>query len=586
MNKEINTIRGILEYSKEKFRDNVAFKIKDISGCPKQQLSADGKYREITYKDFMIDVRMLATAMIEDGCKNVAIIGKNSYYWALTYYAAVCAGLVVVPLDKGLPSDEIASCIKRSHADVLYFDPNLIGNVKEALEIESLPGLKLNTWGELPAEEAHGLGQVGCLKDALHLGRECLLEGDTRYDSVKIDPYAMAVILFTSGTSGKSKAVMLSNSNIASCVYGMTEYISFRDTDVNIAFLPFHHTFGSTGLLMMLVNGVCNVFCDGLKYVQKNIQEYGVSVFVAVPLLVENMHAKIIKQAKKEGSYEKLRKGLALSNFLRKLHIDMRRKLFRDVHEALGGRLRMIICGASAINPEVAKDFNDMGIITIQGYGLTETSPTLAAQPIGCTDYDSTGPCLCNVEGYIESPDENGVGELVVKGPNVMLGYYEDPEETAKVLKDGWFHTGDLARMDKRGYIFLKGRKKNVIVLKNGKNVFPEELEDLVAKLPYVKENVVFGEERERDLTDSTEDLTVSVIVVYDRAILSQRLPEGTAPSEEAFQEIVKADIDTINEELPVYKMMRRVHITEEDLEKTTTMKIKRYKVLDKAKNI
>ena len=582
MNKDIKTIREILEYSRENFRDNIAFRLRADAKCPPEQLSADGKYRDITYKEFLIDIRMLATALMEQGHKKIAILGKNSYEWALAYYATVCGGMVVIPLDKGLPAEEITSCLERSHADALYFDTDLAENVKTALEGGDFSGLTLKCWGKLPAECEAVFGKTEKMEEDLQYGRECLLDGSTCYANAEIDPDAMTAILFTSGTSGKSKAVMLSHRNIASCVYAMTEYIAFEQTDVNIAFLPFHHTFGNTGLLMMLANGVCNVFCDGLKYVQKNIEEYGVSVFVGVPLLVENMHAKIMKQVKKEGKYDKLRKGIALSNFLRKCHIDARRRIFKDIHNALGGKLRMIVCGASALSPAVSKDFNDMGIITIQGYGLTETSPTLAAQPIGATYYDAIGPFLCNVEGRIEDPDEDGVGELVVRGPNVMLGYYEDPEETAKVIKDGWFYTGDLARIDEKGVLYLKGRKKNVIVLKNGKNVFPEELEEIVGRLPYVKECMVYGESRERNAKAGTEDdVAVTLRLVYDKDVLKQQLAEGIEPSEEAFYEIAKADIDLLNQDLPVYKQIKRIYLTEEAMEKTTTMKIKRYKVLN-----
>lgn len=572
--REFSTIRELLENSRGKYKNNIAFRIRDTEG------NFGGVYRDITYKEFLQEIRMLATSMLEQDLKRVAIIGQNSYYWVLVYYAAVCAGITVIPLDKGLPAAEIAACLDRSGAGALYFDSGLAGTVEEALTMrEDRKPLMVSSWGKTNLERP-----VGCLKEELRYGRTCLLNGSTAFDEVSIEPDAAAIILFTSGTTSRSKAVLLSNRNITSNVFALNSYIDFYPSDVNMVFLPLHHTFGSTGLLMMLSDGMMNVFCDGLKYIQKNLVEYKVSVFVGVPLLVENMYAKVIKQVKKTGEYEKLLRAISLSNFLRRMGLDLRRRIFKSVREAFGGNLRLIVSGASALSKDVAKGFNELGIITVQGYGLTETSPVISAEKPDSAHYGSVGQTMCNVEARIASPDENGVGELVVRGPNVMLGYLDDSAETAKVMEDGWFHTGDLATIDKDGFIFIKGRQKNVIVLRNGKNVFPEELEELIGKLPYVRESLVYGQSRDSAVESDAkqalgsrsgaEDLVVSARVVFDRAVL------GEDCSYEEAMALIQKDIDAINETLPKYKRIQRLSITEEVMEKTTTMKIKRYKVL------
>jgi len=344
------------------------------------------------------------------------------------------------------------------------------------------------------------------------------------------------------------------------------------DTDVNMAFLPFHHTFGSTGVLFFLTNGATNVFCDGLKYVQKNLVEYKVSVFVCVPLLIEAMYKKILAEVEKQGKTKVIKIGTKISKFLLKIGIDIRRKLFKQVIDKLGGNLRFIISGASALDKNVAEGFNNFGILTVQGYGLTETSPVLAAENEKTMKLGSVGIPMYSVDIKIDNPDENEVGEIVAKGPNVMIGYYENEEATNNVIKvdkegNRWFHTGDLGYIDKDGFIFITGRKKNVIVLKNGKNIFPEELEALITKLPYVAENMVYGKEK-------GDDLLVSVKVVYNEEYVKEKYPNI---SEEELKDIIWKDIKAINDKLPIYKHIKNLVITKEPMIKTTTAKIKRF---------
>lgn len=412
------------------------------------------------------------------------------------------------------------------------------------------------------------------IRELVQKGEELIENGDRRFIDAEIDLDSVASIVFTSGTTALSKAVMLTQKNIISNINDMNQVERMYETDTNIAFLPFHHTFGSTGILLFLSKGVRNVFCDGLRHVQENLKEYKVSVFVCVPLLLEAMYKKIMAGIEKKGKMKIVKAGLAISNALLKVGIDIRRKLFKDIIDELGGELRFIVCGASALDKKVAKAFNDFGILTIQGYGLTEASPVLAAESINVIRYGSIGLPFPSVEIEIFEPNEEGIGEIIAKGPNIMLGYYEDEEATKEALVDGWYHTGDLGYKDKDGIIFITGRKKNVIVLKNGKNVYPEEIEVLVNNLPYVAESMVYGEEKD-------DDLMVSVKIVYNKDYVKQKYPD--VPEEE-FRSMVWQDIKQINTKLPKYKYMKKLILTDEPMVKTTTQKVKRNIEIEKMK--
>ena len=343
-------------------------------------------------------------------------------------------------------------------------------------------------------------------------------------------------------------------------------------TDTNIAFLPFHHTFGSTGMLFFLSNGTRNVFCDGLRHIQENLKEYKVTVFVCVPLLIEAMYKKIEAGIEKKGKTKLVKIAKVLCKILLKFGIDIRKKVFKEIYDELGGEIRFVISGASSLDKKVAKGFNDFGILAVQGYGLTETAPVLTAENKKVIRYGSIGYPLPGVEIKIDNPNEEGIGEIIAKGPNIMLGYYEDEKATNEVIKDGWFHTGDLAYMDKDGIIFIAGRKKNVIVLKNGKNVYPEEIEVLINNLPYVAESMVYGEEKD-------DDLLVSVKIVYNKEYVEEKYPNIT---EDELREIVWKDIKEINTKLPKYKYMKKLVLTDEPMIKTTTQKVKRQEEIKK----
>ena len=405
------------------------------------------------------------------------------------------------------------------------------------------------------------------INDIIKIGENEFLKGNREFLNLDIDNDKANIILFTSGTTALSKAVMLSQRNIASNINSMNAVEKFYDNDVNLLMLPFHHTFASTGIIIMLNNGVKNVFCDGLRHIQENMKEYKVSVFVCVPLILEAMHKKVLAGIKKQGKEQTVRRAQKLSNALLKIGIDVRRKLFKDIIDNFGGNMRFIISGAAAIDKNVAKDFNEWGILAIQGYGLTETSPVLCAENAKYIRYGSVGVPLLDIEVKIDNPDEHGVGELIAKGPNVMLGYYKNEEATKQTLIDNWYHTGDLGYIDKDGYVFITGRKKNVIVLKNGKNVFPEEIEELINKLPYVSESLVFGYPKD-------DDLIVSTKIVYNEDYVKKFLDNM---SEEDLNQKVWNDIKEINLKVPQYKHIKKFILTKEPMIKTTTAKIKRF---------
>lgn len=531
--------------------------------------AAKGKaeYESITYEQFGKDITALATGLIQRGYggKRLAIIGKNSYPWITGYFAGLTGGLVVVPLDKGLPLEEIESCLIRSRADVLLFDPEHLAYV-QALEEKKTTGVSLM----ISMDTCEGYADFQQMKQE---GAELLSGGDRSYEATEINPDVMSLILFTSGTTSVSKAVMLSHRNLASNIYALTCCEEVFPSDVNMAFLPFHHTFSSTGITFILTKGATNVFCDGLKYIAQNLKEYEVSIFICVPLIIEAIYKKIFQQAKKQGKDALLRRMMKLSSFLLKFGIDIRRKVFHSVLEQLGGKLRFVISGAAAIAPEVAKGFNDLGILTIQGYGLTETAPVLTAENAKNIRTGSVGIPMCNVKLDIHEPGEKGIGEVIAQGPNVMLGYYENQEETDKVLKDGWFFTGDLGYIDEDGFLFLCGRKKNVIVLKNGKNVYPEEMEILLNRLTYLEETMVFGWEK-------GDDYVISAKLVYKEDTVLEMFPDLKTEQGldlEKFQDMVQKDIDGINAIMPAYKHIKRLVLNDEPTVKTTTAKIKRF---------
>lgn len=549
-------IREVIKDGIEKHPNAIAFTLKN-------KIDKKVEYRDITYKEFEKEINYLGTGFLKEGLKNkrISIIGPNSYQWALSYITILFGIGVVVPLDKGLPAQEIEDSIIRSESEVIIFDKKYVDIVNE---IKNKKNTKIQSFICMQDIEDKSFKTIN---DIIKIGENEFLKGNREFLNLDIDNDKANIILFTSGTTALSKAVMLSQKNIASNINSMNAVEKFYDGDVNLLMLPFHHTFASTGIIIMLNNGVKNVFCDGLRHIQENMKEYKVSVFVCVPLILEAMHKKVLAGIKKQGKEQTVRRAQKLSNALLKIGIDVRRKLFKDIIDNFGGNMRFIISGAAAIDKNVAKDFNEWGILAIQGYGLTETSPVLCAENAKYIRYGSVGVPLLDIEVKIDNPDEHGVGELIAKGPNVMLGYYKNEEATKQTLIDNWYHTGDLGYIDKDGYVFITGRKKNIIVLKNGKNVFPEEIEELINKLPYVSESLVFGYPKD-------DDLIVSTKIVYNEDYVKKFLDNM---SEEDLNQKVWNDIKEINLKVPQYKHIKKFILTKDPMIKTTTAKIKRF---------
>ena len=570
--REHKNFRELLNYSAFQFTTDDAFIVKTGKDEKRNPI-----YRHITFQDFQNDVNWFGTGMMELGHlgKRIAIIGKNSYEWYMSYFSVLCGLGIVVPLDKGLPYEETESSLIKSKSDVLLFDKAHLDQVEMLKEAGTT-----DVTAYYSLEEISGYTSVQTI---IKKGCAAMTAGNSDFTELPIDEDAMSVLLFTSGTTSKAKAVMLSEHNILSNIYMLDRVEDIRHGDVNMAFLPYHHTFGSSGQTMMISQGTTTVFCDGLKYIQKNIKEYKVTVFVCVPLLIEAIYKRIQQAIDKQGKRADFDKGVKISSFLMKLHIDVRRRIFKDILEELGGNLRYIVSGASALDPEVARGYEAMGINVVQGYGMTEASPVIAGENPKNKAPGSIGYGMPDMEVAIADQNDEGIGEIICRGPNVMLGYYEDQEATDAVIQDGWLHTGDLASLDSAGHIVIRGRQKNVIVLKNGKNVYPEEIEDLIDALPYVTECLVSGEKRHKD--GDSKDLALTVRIVYDPKILSSSYGIDIETDDDGnitagfdkLNELVKNDIDKINDTLPTYKQLRRFELTDQPMEKTTTGKIKRY---------
>ena len=560
---KFENIKEIIYNSVKLYPENIAYTIKEKKEGDKVE------YKNITYTQLLEDINALGTALYEKGLqgKRIAIIGKNQYHWAISHLACLLGGMVSVPLDKDLQQNELEESLIRSKVDGIIFDEKLAEKINVIKENE-----KTNLKEYICMSNIENYENI---EQLLKTGKEILEAGNQEFINHEVDSKAMSILLFTSGTTCKSKAVMLSQYGIATNVYDMQIVETFLPTDVNIAFLPYHHIFGSTAMVVMLACGVKTVFPDGLRYIKQNLLEYQVSVFVGVPLLVDKMYANIEKEIEKQGKAKLIKIAVKISNLLLKFHIDIRRKIFKQIIDGLGGKMRFVIAGGAPFDSKIERKFNEFGIHIVQGYGLTETSPVISAENDKYGKYGSVGIPMKHTEVKIVDKDEKGIGEITVKGPNVMLGYYENEEATKEVLQDGWFHTGDLGYIDKDGFLFITGRKKDMIVLKNGKKVFPEELETLINRNEEIEESFVFGMP---DKIDKSK-IKVAVKVVYNKEIVKEKY--GDISEEDLFP-IIWNKIKEVNKTLPRYKYITHMILTDEPLIKTTTHKTKRNEELKK----
>ena len=525
----------------------------------------DSNVIKVTYSKFKKDIDRLGTALLDLGLKDkrIIVIAPNRYEWCVSYLAITTGNMVVVPLDKSLPENELIDSVIRSEADAVIFDQKYIDTFQKIRE-ENTSNLK--TYICMDLEESSD--DIFSYKELLNKGKELIANGDYSHINCEIDNNKMSVMLFTSGTTSIAKIVMLSHHNICSNIYSLGCMAKVTDKDTFLSFLPLHHTYESTTTFLYgLYCGITIAFCDGLRYIVDNLKEYKITGFVCVPLLLETMYKKILQGIEKQGKTKLFNNMIKISNFLLRFKIDIRRILFKSVLDQLGGHLRVVVYGAAPIDKNTVIGLSNLGINMLNGYGLTETSPVLSAENDKYKRVGSVAFPMPGMKIKIDNPDENGIGEICAKGPCVMLGYYKNEEATREALKDGWFHTGDLGYYDKDGYLFISGRKKNVIVLKNGKNIFPEEIEILISKLPYVAENIVYARPK-------AEDIIVAAKIVYNKDIMQEMFPEA---SEKEYHDIIWKDIKAINQTIPTYKYIKHLIVTDEPMIKTTTQKIKRH---------
>lgn len=551
----ITDLKNMMDTSAVLYADTNAFLVKDTPG---------GTYRPIKFSQMKKDLDGLGTALMDLGLtgKNIAVIGENRYEWIVTYLAVVNGTGVIVPLDRELPATEIHNLITRAEVSAVVYSSKVERTVMEAVQgIESIEYL-------IGMDRLDHQGTELSLKQLILAGEKLLMEEKRFFVDAKIDPEAMCAILFTSGTTGMAKGVMLSHKNITANVYNMSQYVNVSQF-TGLSVLPMHHTYELTcHVFTSMYQGCCVAICEGLKYIVKNMAESKASVMLGVPLIFENMHKKVWKKAEASGKADKMRTAVQLSKKLEKFNIKSMKKLFKDVHNAMGGSMQLFISGAAGIDPIVVEDFNAMGFTMIQGYGMTENAPIIAVNKDRYYKPASVGLPMPGTEIKLIDQDENGVGEIICKGDSVMLGYYKDPEETAKVLVDGWLYTGDYGYFDRDGFLYISGRKKNVIITKNGKNVFPEEVELYLNKNEYIKEVLVWG------MDEKDGDTVICADIFPDYALIEA---EKGKRSEAEVKTLLKSIIDEVNEGMPSYKRIKRFEIRDTEFEKTTTQKIKRH---------
>lgn len=557
---EIKDLKDMLKKSGEKYGEKNAYKIR----------LEKNKYKTYTHKDVRQMINYLGTRLIDLGLKNkrIAVIGENRYEWEIAYLSIVCGTGIVVPLDKSLPQNELEKVIERSGVEAIFYSEKYtdilktivgrgIGNLKTLISMD----LKHHTEG------------IYSQNELISEGKKLVENGNKSFIDATIDNEKMSIMLFTSGTTSDSKIVALSHKNLVSNLMDIASSLDINSSDVFLSFLPLHHVFECTvGFLFSLYVGAETVFCDGIRYIVDNLKEYKVSVMASVPAIYERIFKIIRREIAGSNNLEEI---LENEEKYKKSSMEEKKKVFKDIHDMLGGNIKLLISGAASLDKEIEEKYRNLGLNLVQGYGLTETSPVIG---IGTNKYHkvgSIGKTVPSVEAKVVDCNKEGIGELIVKGPNIMIGYYQNEEATKKAIVDGWFYTGDLARIDEEGYIFICGRKKNVIVLKNGKNIYPEEMENLINKIEGVEESFIYG----KQLSSDKENIKIYAKIVYDEEVVKNAYKVQS--KEEIHREIANK-IREINSLMPKYKAIRGFSLTKEPLIKTTTNKLKRQQNLEK----
>lgn len=555
---EIKDLKDMLKKTGELYGEKPAYKVREDIG----------KYKIITHKQVRDMVDGLGTSLIDLGLKGkrIAVIGENRYEWEIAYLAIACGTGIVVPLDKALPENELKRLIERSEVEAIFYSEKYSQELHKILysgvgKLKHLISMDL---------QVHQNG-IYSQKELIENGIKLIKNGNKEFINAQINPEEMRIMLFTSGTTSESKVVALSHKNLCTNLMDIATVLNIDSNDRILSFLPVHHVFQCTvGFLFSLYKGCQTSFCDGIRYILENLNEYEITFASFVPAIYENIHKNIMKKLEKEEKLDSIKKLMEQYKYS---SMDEKKQVFKEIHNIFGGHIKLFISGAAALDKNVEQDFRDWGINLCQGYGLTETSPVIGVETNDEFRVGSIGKALPNVKVKLEDVNNDGMGELLAKGPNIMLGYYGNEEATREVLVNGWFHTGDLAKIDEDGYIFICGRKKSVIVLKNGKNIFPEEMENLVNRIEGVKESFIFGMSNKED----KEDIKIHVKIVYDEDIIKDAYKVNT---KEEIYNAIKGKIREINKTMPAYKAIKGIILTTTPLIKTTTSKIKRQEEL------
>ncbi len=543
------SIRAMLDTSEKLYKDKPAFRF-----------TVNGKDNSVSYTEFKLAVDSLGTAIysLGYGKAHVAIIAENCYKWVLSYVTTLISECVVTPVDKELPEEDIANILNHSECDVVIYSSAL------AKKIEAIKG-KLNTvkFRITMNGIAEKDGANTTIDELVQHGQRLLEEGDTGFLDVDTDMHGLKQLIYTSGTTGKSKGVMLSQENLCFNIVKSQELMKITERCLSV--LPYNHCYEATcGLLTMLHNGMTICINESLRTIVPNMKKYKPTEMQIVPLFAEKFYSRIWETIETQGKTKKVKRGIKLSNALLKIGVDKRESLFKQIREAFGGELKILICGGAPLKPHLTEFFESIGIVMINGYGITECGPLISINRPEYHNFKSVGLPLKDTEVKIFEPNENGEGEIIVKGKNVMLGYYKNEEETKKVIRNGYFHTGDIGKIDKDGFVYITGRKKNVIILKNGKNIYPEELEEQLLDIPLIKEVVVYA---------------ASVSNNDDKALGAEIYPNYDLAAEQGIVD-VKAEIKTLvsalNKKQPPYKVIKQFKFRDEEFAKTTSKKIKR----------